>query len=285
MRRDLNIGTTWLLPEWSAGPRGDELEVLEVAKAAGYQGIQGADAGRCRELGLVPTTSDIRPTPGGLTEAARRWFDQGYECATLMVGTGLEDDDAADRLVDEVLSASSTTGLPLYIETHRATITQDLWRTLRLVDRHPEMRFNGDFSHWYVSHDFGMVDFIALLETLRPVLERVRYLHGRIASSGCIQIEVQASNASAAPVSHFRQLWQLSFEAFLTAARNEDELEPCSSFGFAPELLPSEFGYAQLVDDGAGNLTEGSDRWEQALILCDIAEECFGAAASKVVET
>ena len=30
MRRDLNIGTTWLLPDWSQGPSGDEQAVLEA---------------------------------------------------------------------------------------------------------------------------------------------------------------------------------------------------------------------------------------------------------------
>ena len=113
MRRDLNIGTSWLLPEWSTGPSGDEQAVLEAAVEAGYQGVQGANPGRCRALGLVPTTFDIRPVPGGLLERARTWADQGVACATLMLGTGMEGDDQAARLVEEVLEASVTAGIPL----------------------------------------------------------------------------------------------------------------------------------------------------------------------------
>ena len=120
-RRDLNMGSTWLLPGRSSGPVGDEQAVLEAAKAAGYQGIQGANPALCRELGLVPITFDIRIVPGGLVERAKQWVDQGIACSTLMVGTGMESDDEAARLVEEVLDASTTAGIPLLIETHRAT--------------------------------------------------------------------------------------------------------------------------------------------------------------------
>ncbi|MFZ4519372.1 MAG: hypothetical protein ACOYOP_13345, partial [Microthrixaceae bacterium] len=164
LRLDLNIGTTWSLPAWSEGPHGDEQVALEAARDAGYAGAQGVNPRRCRELGLVPTTYAIQPTPGGLEEQARRWVDLGFECCTVMLGTGLEDDDTAARLVEEVVLASSATGMPLYVETHRATLTQDLWRTVRLVDRFPELRFNGDFSHWYTGLDLAATDFAATLE-------------------------------------------------------------------------------------------------------------------------
>jgi hypothetical protein len=277
LRRDLNIGSTWLLPEWSTGPRGDELAVLEAAREAGYQGIQGADAGRCRDLGLVPATSDIRPTLGGLAKRAQRWADQGYECATLMLGTGLEGDDAIDQFVEEVLEASAVSGLPLFIETHRATITQDIWRTLQIVDRFPEVRFNGDFSHWYVSHDLGMAGFDDILEVLRPVLDRVRYLHGRVASSGCIQVPVDASSAEVPPLSHFVALWEASFEGAMRTS-GDDRGAGAAVVGFAPELLPGEFGYAPLITQADGSLAEASDRWEQALVLTQIATQCFDRA-------
>ena len=136
-RRDLNMGNTWLLPEWSSGPVGDERAVLEEAKAAGYQGIQGANPALCLELGLVPVTFDIRIVPGGLVERAQQWADQGIVCSTLMVGAGMESDGEMDRLAEEVLEASASSGVPLLIETHRATMTQDMWRTLRLVERFP----------------------------------------------------------------------------------------------------------------------------------------------------
>ena len=281
MRRDLNIGTTWLLPGWSNGPAGDEQAVLEAAVVAGYQGVQGANPDRCRALGLVPTTFDVRPTPGGLVERARKWADQGFVCSTLLLGTGMEDDDQAARLVEEVLDASTTAGIPLYVETHRATVTQDIWRTLQLVKRFPEIRFNGDYSHWYTGHDLPYGDFDARIDALTPVLERTRYLHGRVGTGGIIQVDVgDGTDEDSPPLAHFRALWTRAFAGFITTATDDPVPQPDNAIGFAPELLPAVFGYAVLAPDADGELREVGDRWDQALVLTRIAAQCFTAAAS-----
>jgi hypothetical protein len=282
LRRDLNVGSTWSLPEWSLGPRGDEQSVLEAAREAGYRGIQGANPRRCRELGLVATTFGIHAIPGGLLEQARRWAELGFACCTLMVGTGLDDEDTAARLVEEVLEASVAAGIPLYVETHRATLTQDAWRTLRLVERFPELRFNGDFSHWYTGLDLSFDDFDAKLDALAPVLDRVRYLHGRIGTPGCIQVDVGDGGPGGVPsLVHFRALWTRAMVGFLEHAHEDPVPPPRLELGFAPELLPPEVGYARLVPGTGGELREEGDRWTQSLVLADIAGECFAAASGK----
>ena len=167
--------------------------------------------------GLIPITFGIHETPGGLLEQARRWADNGFACCTLMLGTGLEDDDGAARLVDEVLHASVTADIPLYVETHRATLSQDAWRTVRLVDRYPELRFNGDFSHWYTGLDLSFGDFETKLDLLEPVFDRVRYLHRRIGTPGCIQVDVGDGSSEDRPhVAHFRTLWTWAMTGFLS---------------------------------------------------------------------
>ncbi len=278
-RRDLNICTSWSLPSWSTGPQGDEQATLEAACAAGYEGVQGANPRRCRDLGLVPTTFAIQPTPGGLAEQAQGWVDSGFECCTILLGTGLEDDAAADVLIEEVLSASATARIPLYVETHRATVTQDMWRTVQLVERFPDLRFNGDFSHWYTGQDMAANGFEATLEFLAPVLDRVRYMHGRIGTSGSIQVDVGDGSVEGQPhIAQFRSLWTRAFEGFVRTAVQDVVPPPRLEIGFAPELLPPEVGYARLVPDASGGLREEGDRWEQSLVLTQIASECFEAA-------
>jgi hypothetical protein len=56
---------------------------------------------------------------------------------------------------------------------------------------------------------------------------------------------------------------------------------PNLELGFAPELLPNEFGYAIKVPNTDGVLDELGDRWQQSMLLTDIAQECFAAAAAK----
>jgi hypothetical protein len=282
MRRDLHLGSTWSLPPWSSGPTGGEPEVLDAARAAGYQGVQGADAAACRALGLVPTTFDICIEPGGLADRAVRWSDEGFACCTIMLGTGMEDDDEASRLIEAVLDASARARFPLYVETHRATVTQDIWRTLRFIERFPELRFNADLSHWYTGHDLPIGDFPAKVEAMAPVLDRVRYLHGRIATSGCIQVDVGDGDPAGAPsVPHFQTLWTRAFEGFVATVADDPVSPEGSQIGFAPELLPPEFGYARLVPGPDGAVREEGDRWSQALVLTELAEACFADALAR----
>ena len=51
---------------------------------------------------------------------------------------------------------------------------------------------------------------------------------------------------------------------------------------FAPELLPSVINYARTVPSPHGSRVEEGDRWKQALLLVDIASECFDQARSEI---
>ncbi len=127
--------------------------------------------------------------PEDAQELALRFAAEGMECATVHVGWGLEDDQQAFSLLEAVLDASTRHGVPLYVETHRATILQDMWRTVQFVKRFPEIRFNGDFSHWYTGLEMVYGGFQNKFEFIRPVLERVSFLHGRIGDPGSMQVE------------------------------------------------------------------------------------------------
>jgi len=59
----------------------------------------------------------------------------------------MESDADMDAMVKDVVTASERHDFPMYVETHRATVTQDIRRTVDLVERIPDVRFNGDFSH------------------------------------------------------------------------------------------------------------------------------------------
>ena len=44
---------------------------------------------------------------------------------------------------------------------------------------------------------------------------------------------------------------------------------------FTPELLPAEYYYARLLPNANGQLEEEGDRWQQALLLGQIARDCW----------
>ena len=277
LRLDLNIWSIDDLPSFSSGPVNlPAVDQYRMIKDAGFEGIQDGDVHLAVQAGLRLTGQHRMNQVGDLDEKIREWTSEPYDCATIHVGWGIESELEADRLIGYALEISSKNNFPIYIETHRATLTQDLWRTVELVKRFPEIRFNGDFSHWYTGLEMVNGDFEAKLDFIAPVLERVRFIHGRIGNPGSIQVTVHPEEDEPF-VAHFREMWTRSFMGFIKAAQPGDYL--C----FTPELLPSTYYYAQKVRDKEGRLTEADDRWSQALYYQKIARTCWNEALNRLV--
>jgi hypothetical protein len=67
-------------------------------------------------------------------------------------------------------------------------------------------------------------------------------------------------------------MWTRSFVGFLKSAQPGDVI--C----FTPELLGADVFYARKFRNSAGEMVEESDRWEQALMLGKVGEECWQAS-------
>jgi hypothetical protein len=226
-------------------------------------------------------------TPGEADAIAARHADRGDQCLTVHVGWGVEDDDEMFGLVEAILNASDKHRLPIFIETHRATITQDIWRTVQITKKFPEVRFNGDFSHYYCGLELVYGDWAQKLDFMEPIFARVGFMHGRIASPGCIQVAIDETltfdsvriDSRPSYLEHFRELWTRAMVGFLRNALKGDVLI------FAPELLASTHYYARLVPDASGKLVEESDRYAQALVYKDLAWACFAEAQRRFSAT
>ncbi len=107
----------------------------------------------------------------------------GYECVTSHLGWGLEDDDESFRLIESILETPDRTGVPLYVETHRATIFQDMWRTVNFNRRYPSCDSMA-ISRTGMQGGIVYRSFEKKFAYIQPVLERVRFNHGRIANPG-----------------------------------------------------------------------------------------------------
>lgn len=264
----LSLGNVAELPDFSIGPKGDAEKILMEIKKAGYDGVQGGDPALVRKCGLELAAGGRVNLPGEALPAAKKARDEGAVCQTLHVGWGLESDDEMNRLAEDILTASEKSGLPLYVETHRATMIQDLWRTVELVKRFPELRFNGDFSHWYTGLEMVYGGFEKKLQFIKPVLERTRFIHGRIGDPGSMQVKVEG-NEGESFVKHFKSLWKESFSGFLASAKSGDFMI------FCPELLWPKNFYARLFPSPGGGFAEETDRWKEALLYLKIAGQCF----------
>ena len=254
--------------KWPAAGASFENQLEELFEA-GFEGIQFATPATasqltcCRRLQMGIAGSVRIDYPSDAARFAEQMAGEGYECATVHAGWGIEDDAQVNELVHSILEASARWRFPLFIETHRATICQDMWRTVQLTKRFPNIRFNGDFSHWYAGQEMVYGGFDRKFAFIQPVIERVRFLHGRIANPGCIQVPPLAGDNPPAYMQHFRELWTAVFRAFLAGA---DEDSIC----FTPELLAPDIYYARAISG-----SEESDRCKDSLFLNGLAKECF----------
>ena len=258
-----------IVGETSFKPVGEPpLDFFETVRDAGFVGMQGGNAEKIIAVGMTPIGNGRIDALGDALELAQKNQDRGMPFSTVHAGTGWESDDEAARLVEDIIEAGETVGHPILIETHRATLTQDIWRTVNLVERFPEMRINGDFSHYYTGHEMPYGDWDAKMEFMQPIFDRVRFMHGRIGNPSHMQVAI--TYESEFNVQHFKDIWQRCFQGFL---KNREEKFPY--LGFSPELLFPGAHYAREFTMPDGSKQEESDRWQQAQLMRDWAAKWF----------
>jgi hypothetical protein len=111
------------------------------------------------------------------------------------------------------------------------------------------------------------------LSFIQPVIERVYFMHGRIGNPGCMQVNIGdlENAAKLSYVAHFRALWTQVFLAFLRRSPRG------KIFCFTTELLDPDIYYARTFQG-----SEESDRWQQSLVLTEIARGCFSEAQKQL---
>ena len=268
---------TWALLELPRLPRSRSWpfeEAIDHVVDAGFQGVQGEPERAAQVLarGLRFAAGGRANTVAEIDALVDRCADEAAECITLHLGWGNESDDSIDALVAAVLNASARRALPAYVETHRATAVQDLWRTNRLIERIPGIRFNGDYSHYYCANEVPYRGFAGFQEQLRPVLERTCFFHGRVSNGQSMQVSID-DGENACHLANFATLWRSAMSDWLRTARPGDLLP------FVSELGPPSAGYAITYADPLGVRHELSDRWAEMLRLKQIAEELFSEVA------
>lgn len=166
-------------------------------------------------------------------------------------------DGEIEALVRGVMALSDDEGIPMFIETHRGTVTENLFRVWELVRRVPDVRFCLDLSHYAVGSEFTAMTS----EKLAPVLERAGSFHARVSNGQQIQVDV--GDGSTGPARDFVNLWGIAMRHWKESAVPGDVLP------FVSELGPPTYG---IVDARGG---ETSDRWEQSLVMRQLGEEAW----------
>lgn len=178
--------------------------------------------------------------------------------------------EQAVQLLADMAELSRSSSIPVYIETHRGTITQDLLRTVEYVERLPELELTIDFSHYIVAGEMRTVSDEAE-ELLQKLLSRTKSIHARVSNGEQIQIDIpmlaSVGEYDEPMLKHFQRWWLGGMRSWSQTAK-EDAVLP-----FVCELGPPP--YAITVRDIDGVECEVSDRWTQALLFARIARSLW----------
>lgn len=163
-------------------------------------------------------------------------------------------------VIREWLAIARQEGVPIQFETHRDSITNDLFATVQLLDAVPEMRMAADLSHYVVDRE--------MLHPIRPeyqallarILERSDSFQGRVASRNQVQLPIGFPQ-HAKWVSTFLDWWTQGLASW------RGRSDPDATAIFLCELGPPE--YAITGADGQ----ELSDRREEAKAIRAMVRE------------
>ena len=155
-------------------------------------------------------------------------------------------------VVEAWLAMANTYDFPLLLETHRNGTLNDLFFTLEVLEKLPELRLCADLSHFVVDRELQ----IPLNKTdegyFSTILERSDSFQGRISNNQQIQIAIDFPQHREW-VAQYRQWWHQGISEW-HARQTHD-----ATLNFLVELGPPAYAIT-----GADQL-ELSDRWQEAL--------------------
>jgi hypothetical protein len=159
--------------------------------------------------------------------------------------------------IDGWRKLAADAGVELHIETHRDRMTTDLFFTLQLLDRIPDLRYTADLSHYLVGREFAWPIAPENHAMIHRILDNSWGLHGRVASREQIQVQFNFSQHKDW-LDLFMGWWEYGIRSWKKRA-GPDEV-----FTFLCELGPPP--YAITGADGY----ELSDRWQEAVQMMDM---------------
>lgn len=228
--------------------------------AAGFGGVDGAPPpadeasdfkAALEEVGLrfgaalyLPETEDPAPIFERAAAVGAHYLEgqiDGY----------WQSDTWIDARTRQLITLGQQFGVPFYLETHRGRYTQDLRRTLDLLERHPDLLLCGDFSHYTVSGELKAPWTGAWRTGLYQVAERCAIIHARMNAGQRVQDPLWAVPLT--QQHEFLELW--SFAVQVAGKRGQ------SSFTLITELLPTDYQYLDKYGVPVG------DVWQDSLEL------------------
>ena len=235
-------------------------EQLRMIHAAGFDGISahvypGAGVERwidqARELGFVIEGNAFPTSVEDLRPALEMAAEYGIHHLAIQGNVRPYNAQAALPIVQGWMRLAREYGVALCVETHRNTITNDLWVLRELLDLEPGMPLLADLSHYVCGQEMTLPISARNEEGMQRVLQHATAFHGRVASSEQVQVEI-GFDCYQPWVDLFANWWRQGFAGWLSRAGAADSLTFTCELGPAPYAITDSHGI------------DRSNRWDDA---------------------
>jgi hypothetical protein len=227
---------------------GIDLGVTPLEKAAAMEPLFARHNLACLITAFVKSIDGMKP----VLDLAKRLNARHVNLIGQVMPLGV---DATVPVARRWIEMANAAGIELQFETHRNSITNDMFATLQLIDAVPEMVLCADLSHYVVGREFDFPPDARTQNHISRLLQRSGSFQGRIASRQQIQVPFGFPQYQKW-LGLFLAWWEEGFRHWRQSGQS-------GPLNFLCELGPHE--YAMTGPDGL----ELSDRWEEALILKD----------------
>ncbi|MNE63407.1 hypothetical protein D3C80_1587540 [compost metagenome] len=178
--------------------------------------------------------------------------------------------EPAVLLLREMQHISKEAGIPVFVETHRGTITQDLIRTCQYVSTLADLPLTIDFSHYVVAGEMHTISEEGE-KLLQELLSHTASIHARVSNGEQVQIDPGTSMEHPMMI-HFRRWWLDAMRGYLINKNAEPILPVVIELGPPP--------YAITMDESSSRKRELGSRWQQSIRLMELMRSLWQQAAA-----